>query len=339
MTRTLWIGCSTDETGHGGLIRVEVNHAEVTQQTGSWDLPSPGWFDSHQGIVYAALHTDESSVVSLRLGEDGPLVLDQVPTRGSAACHLAINPAGRRIAVAHYGSGSVALVKADPDGKLALLDVIEFEGHSGAVPDRQEAPHAHHAHWLSDDQLLVCDLGADLVRRLQVVDGHFIEDPPIALPDGFGPRHLVTRRNNEGIEVAVAGELTGQVAIVELDLEGQDELLGVYPGSADPSAQPSGIRLDQRHRLWVGQRNVDTLSVMEWKPDATVGPFTEYPTIGAGVRDLVLSPTSAPVTVWTALKAGNEIRAFTETPEGLVAGDPFPVQAPMALLFADEIND
>ena len=329
----------TDETGRGGLIRVEVEGTEVVEQTGSWDLPSPGWFDSHDGIVYAALHTDQSSVVSLRLTAEGPQVLDQVQTNGSAACHLAISPSGRRIAVAHYGSGSVALVRVGREGALDLIDVIEFEGHSGAVPDRQEAPHAHHAQWLSDDQLLVCDLGADLVRRLQVVDGHFIEDLPIKLPAGFGPRHLVTRKNREGIEVAVAGELTGEVAIIELDNEGLDELVGVHPGSADPSAQPSGIRLDQRNRLWVGQRTADTLSVMNWNSDATVGAAAEYPTIGAGVRDLVLSPDSSPVTAWVALKAGNELRAFAETTEGVVSGAPFAVEAPMALLFEDQIAD
>ena len=329
----------TDESGHGGLVRVEVEGAEVVEQSGSWDLPSPGWFDSHDGIVYAALHTDESSVASLRLTDQGPQVLDQVPTGGSAACHLTASPSGRRIAVAHYGSGSVALVRTGREGTLELLDVLEFDGHSGAVPDRQEAPHAHYVHWLSDDQLLVCDLGADLVRRLQVVDGHFIEDLPVRLPDGFGPRHLVTRTSREGLEVAVAGELTGQVAVIALDLEGQAAVVGVFPGSADPQAQPSGIRLDQRNRLWVGQRTADTLSVMQWNDDATVGAFTEYPTIGAGVRDLVLSPDSSPVTAWVALKAGNELRAFTETGDGLVSGAPFTVQAPMALLFADQIRD
>ncbi|MGA4669799.1 lactonase family protein [Propionibacteriaceae bacterium Y1923] len=338
MTRTLWVGCMTDDTGHGGLIRLEVDDTRVVEQTGSWDLPSPGWLDTRDGIVYAALHTDDSSVVSMRFTDQGPQVLDRVQTGGADACHLAINPAGRRIAVAHYSSGSVALLGTDPEGDLYTLDLIEFTGSSGAVPDRQQAPHAHHTHWLSDDQLLVCDLGADMVRRLQVVDNRFIEDPPIQLPQGFGPRHLVTRQRNEGVEVAIAGELTGEVAVVRLDLEGHDELVGVFPGSSEPTAQPSGIRLDQRDRLWVGQRNVDTLSLMDWQPDATMGGFTEHPTIGAGVRDLVLSPDSAPVTVWTALKAGNEVRAFVETEHGLVAGEPFTVAAPMALLFADRIE-
>lgn len=329
----------TDETGHGGLVRLEVDQTRVLEQTGSWDLTSPGWFDSRDGIVHAALHTDQSSVVSLRLTDHGPQVLGQVQTDGSAACHLAISPSGRRIAVAHYGSGSVALVGTDGEGGLDLLDLFEFEGHSGAVPDRQEAPHAHHAEWLSDDQLLVCDLGADLVRRLQVVEGHLVEDAPIRMPAGFGPRHLVQRKGHDGIDLAVAGELTGQVAVVGLDLEGQAEVSGVYPGSSGLGPQPSGIRLDLRQRLWVGQRGADTLSVMDWHEDASVGGFTEYPVGGAGVRDLVLSPDRHPVTAWVALMAENQVRTMIETEQGLVAGPAFPVQSPMALLFADQIND
>lgn len=328
----------TDETGHEGLVRLEVDQTRVVERTGAWDLTSPGWLDTRDGIVYAALHTDESSLVSMRLSDEGPQLLAEVPTRGSAACHLAISPDGHRIAVAQYNSGSVALVAADGVGGLEFVDLIEFEGSSGAVPDRQSAPHAHFVHWLSDDQLLVCDLGADLLRRLQVAEGQLVEDPPIKLPDGFGPRHLVTRSSSDGLQIAVVGELTGEVAVLALDLEGRDALLGVHPGSAGSGAQPSGIRLDQHQRLWVGQRNVDTVSVMSWDEDGGVGPFTEYPTVGAGVRDLVLSPDQQPVTTWLALKAGNQVRALTETGTGIEPGPAFPLEAPMALLFADQIE-
>ncbi|MGA4508631.1 lactonase family protein [Propionibacteriaceae bacterium G1746] len=343
MTRTLWVGCQTDETGTNGLIRAEVSGPDVVEQTGSWQFETPGWLTSSNGIVYATQHTSNSPVAALRLTDRGPQVLSHVATDGVDGCHAALDPTGRLLAVAHYTSGSVALLSTTDEGELTLLDVFQLQGASGVVPDRQEAPHAHHIEWLSDDQLFVCDLGADLIRRLQVVDGHLVEDPGIQMPAGFGPRHLVSRRLGNDLLLAVAGELTGQVAVVRLDDEGNDALVGLFDGSASPDAQPSGIRLDHRDRLWVGQRRVDTLAQMEWHPNGLIGPFIEHPAGGEGVRDLLVEPAgSGPgasgTRLWIALKQGNLVQSFTETDDGLVAGRPLEVTAPMSLLWQHEVR-
>ncbi|MGD7733720.1 lactonase family protein [Propionibacteriaceae bacterium G57] len=343
MTRTLWVGCQTDETGTDGLIRAVTSGPDVVEQTGSWQFETPGWLTSADGIVYATQHTQNSPVAALRLTERGPQVLSHVATEGVDGCHAALDPTGELLAVAHYTSGSVALLSTTDQGELQLLDVLELQGSSGVVPDRQEAPHAHHIEWLSDEQLLVCDLGADLVRRLQVVERHLVEDPGIRMPEGFGPRHLVSRRLGNDLLLAVAGELTGQVAVVRLDDEGHDALVGLFDGSAGADAQPSGIRLDHRNRLWVGQRRVNTLAHMDWEPNGLVGPFTELPLGGEGVRDLLVERATAGAgtsgtRVWTALKQGNRVQSFTETAEGLVPGRALEVTSPMALLWQDEVH-
>lgn len=334
----LWVGCMTeDEQGTDGLVLFSATD-DGWSRAGSCPLPSPAWLEQRGQFTFAALHTEHSEVVSLRLGPDGPQVVDRVATRGSDACHLHLNPAGTLLAVAHYTTGSVALVRIDAEGGLTLADLATFSGHSGADPDRQEAPHAHQAHWLADDRLLVCDLGADLVRVLHVADDRLVEDEPLALPAGFGPRHLLVRGEGADRQLAVVGELTGEVATFATEGEGWRGV-GVFPGTNAGGGLPSGIRLDDRDRLWVGQRGVNTLARLDWHDDGTLGEPVETPTDGGEVRDLVLHPGHSPVTVWAALLTRDAVAAFVEQPDGTLApGVELDVRRPAALLWTHAVG-
>lgn len=339
MSEILWVGCFTEGDNVDGLARLEVERdasALRVTETGRWPMASPGWLEERDGIVYAAQHLEDSAALSMRLTPEGPQVISRVTTQGSDACHLALSPAGDQLAVAHYTSGSLSLLSVADDGHLELVDVLQFSGASGEVPDRQDAPHAHQAHWLDDTEVLVCDLGADRIRRVRVDDGSLRELSALETPDGFGPRHLVVRDAGRGRQLAVGGELTGQVATFALDEDGWT-LLGVAEGSASSEAKPSGLRLDEQGRLFVGQRGVNTISVMPWHEDGTVGAFTEWPTDGGEVRDLVLHPATAPVTVWTALQERDAVTALVEDADGALHQQvEVTLPTPGALLFHDD---
>lgn len=332
MTQTLWVGCQTDDTHRAGLVRLEVDGTSA-RRTGEWETASsPGWLVEREGIVWACSLACGAELVSLRLTPDGPQELARLQLQGDVACHLALNPAGTLLAVACYASGSVSLVRVHGEGAMELLDVLEFMGHSGAVADRQEAPHPHMVHWKDDTRLLVCDLGADQVRRLRVDADTLTEVSPIELPDGFGPRHLVSRHVHEGLQLAIVGELTGQIATVAIDDDGWRPI-GVFEGTRAGAGVPSGILLDEDGRLVIGQRGVNTIAWADWHEDGTVGPVQEVPTHGGEVRDLTLQPGAEPITVWTALLTRDAVAVLVEHEDGFRIESEEVVRQPLCLLW------
>jgi 6-phosphogluconolactonase (cycloisomerase 2 family) len=96
---------------------------------------------------------------------------------------------------------------------------------------------------LDQTLVLAVDLGADLIVAYRLDPAAATLTPLMAspLPAGFGPRHLVALDHDR---VAVAGELTGELALLRLDRQtGQLELLDLQSGSdvAEEPAAPSGV--------------------------------------------------------------------------------------------------
>src|SRR5215469_5697910 len=121
-------------------------------------------------------------------------LLGQSASMGIGPCWVSIDDAGRFAFVAHYNSGSVAVIPVAPDGKPG--PATDFVQHSGKSvnPDRQTGPHAHCAVLDPANRFLfVCDLGLDKVMayRFDAEHGKLTPaDPPFtATKPGAGPRH------------------------------------------------------------------------------------------------------------------------------------------------------
>jgi 6-phosphogluconolactonase (cycloisomerase 2 family) len=98
----------------------------------------------------------------------------------------------------------------------------------GANPDRQDAPHPHHAFVDPTGRfLLVTDLGADVIRinKINKKTGKLTECPPAVAARGSGPRHGAfwtpnrassrvnrVKGKGEGIMLFVTNELSNTVA-------------------------------------------------------------------------------------------------------------------------------
>ncbi|MBQ8162176.1 MAG: beta-propeller fold lactonase family protein [Clostridia bacterium] len=158
-----------------------------------------------------------------------------LPTGGENPCHLALSQDERWLAVANYTSGSVMIVELD--GRQVMRAQL-FPGHHGSVnPARQEGPHAHFTYFVSPEELLTCDLGADEIRRFQRTQDTWEETAPFArLPEGSGPRHFV--RTDAWMYVIC--ELSRE--IIRLDLGGRVvDRKAILPGKAEGTA--AAIRL------------------------------------------------------------------------------------------------
>ena len=272
------------------------------------DLVSPSYLVRHprEPWVFAVSETDASRVSSVARSDDGRLVLlSDVATGGSDACHLALSPDGTRLLVAHYGSGSVASFLVGADGRLSsLVDRVASTG-TGPDPDRQAAPHAHQVVW-DGEEVLVPDLGTDRLHRLHVgADGALTgAGPAVVLPAGSGPRHLVVL----GDHLAVACELSGQLWLAARTDDGWLEVASVPCSAAaeGASVQPSALRADG-DQLYVANRGPATVAVFTLdRPTGLLTPVAEFGCGGAGPRDLVLEPAR----LWVVNQADDRVSVF-----------------------------
>ncbi len=121
--------------------------------------------------------------------------LNQQASGGTGPCHLSVDPTGKCVLVANYGSGSVAALPILKDGRLGpAVSLIRHSG-SSVNPERQTGPHAHFIVSAPDKQVvLACDLGLDKVMlyRLEPKHAKLSADvpPSVSIEPGSGPRHL-----------------------------------------------------------------------------------------------------------------------------------------------------
>ena len=166
---------------------------------------SPSFLAVHPTRRYLYAVGETSSLGGKRMGavnafrideQTGQLtLLNQQSSGGGGPCHLAVDKTGKCVLVANYGSGSIAALPIQADGRLAEPSTtIQHQG-SSVNPQRQAGPHAH---FITADPAnrfaLACDLGLDkvLVYRLDPAKGALVpNDPSFALiKPGSGPRHL-----------------------------------------------------------------------------------------------------------------------------------------------------
>ena len=148
--------------------------------------------------LYATTEMADGSggVSAFKLNSDGTIKLLNSQTTGGKNCnHLAVDATGKNLAVANYGSGSVACLPIKVDGSLS--EFSSFVQHTGKSvhPARQTSPHAHGVYFDAANQFLaVPDLGIDqiIVYRFEADRGILNSVPPMygIQKPGDGPRHL-----------------------------------------------------------------------------------------------------------------------------------------------------
>ena len=196
----------------------------LVQTVGGVANPSFLALDASERHLYAVNELDEGGVSAFAHDpETGRLTfLNRQSTHGSAPCHVSLDPTGRYVLVANYGSGSVAALPVAADGRLEpATGVVQHEGLS-VHPERQEGPHAHMvASSPSGDLVLATDLGADriFVYRLDDATGRLLPNdrgPAVAeASPGAGPRHVAFTL--DGRHAYVINELASTLTTYDYD--------------------------------------------------------------------------------------------------------------------------
>lgn len=186
-------------------------------------------------------------------------------TLGADPCHAALSQDGRRLAVANYSSGSVALFTLDRAGlPVGEATRIAHEG-SGPNRERQTGPHAHWVGFSAQGaQLHSVDLGADAVF-LHRIDAKGAIDTSIAYrtDPGAGPRHLA-RHPRLPIAYLVT-ELANTVTVLRAHPDGRFTALATLstlPKGFTGASAGAHIAVNRGGtRLYISNRGHDSIAV------------------------------------------------------------------------------
>ena len=321
-----------DETCPAGIVSIvhDPSAGSLRQQGQGLQVASPSFLLAHprQPLVYAVNETDPGAVSAIGVG--GRLeVLAQLPLAGQLPCHLCLSPDSGHLLVANYGSGNVVAVRLGDDGIPREVTGV-FDSYGAGPHSRQGGPHAHHIVLGPDGTYWVVDLGADVVRRLQISpEGTLKEgEPVVVLPAGTGPRQI---RIGRGQQTAyVLGELSGELITVALRPGRVGEIVNRRPAwlNEAPGANLPAHLLVVGDRLYVSHRGYDRITVFTLEGDLPV-PLEEIPT-GAWPRHFVV----AGGWLYTADQLDDQISAQPVTSAGQSRPAPLhsPVRRPSCIL-------
>lgn len=296
MTRLVYLGSYTPDSsapGNGSGISVYRQDAASGGLTPVGDVTpvsGPSFLAWHPTgrFLYAVTERRDGSVNAYAVDGAALRPLGARPTGGVDPCHLSVDPTGRYLVTANYGSGSVSVHPIATDGSLGeRVDLVQHKG-SGPVTERQEGPHAHQARFdPAGRYLLVNDLGTDTITAYRLEGGRLAEAARTALPAGTGPRHLAF---GPGHLVYLAGELSSTVTALSYDAEsGALTVLGSarttgYDGDNFPSEIAASA--DGRY-VYVANRGANTVGVLATSPTG-VRLVAEVATGGDWPRNLIL---------------------------------------------------
>ena len=229
-------------------------------------------------------------------------LLNQQASLGDGPCHLALDHEGRCVIVANYNNGSIASYPISKDGLLNQSVAFFQNKGSGAIPHRQDGPHAHCVAVAPDNRFaLVADLGLDevLIYHLNAATAAMVVNEPrfVKVAPGSGPRHLAFHPN--GKLVYLINEMASTIITFSYDakagtlheLQTVSTLPKDYKGANDTAelqVHPSG------KFLYGSNRGADNIAVFAIDPSSgTLKPVEHVSTQGKTPRNFSIDPTGA----------------------------------------------
>ena len=220
----VYIGTYTGPKSQGIYVsRFDDRSGRLSAPALAAESPNPSFLALHPSgrFLYAAGEVSDfrgkpEGVVSAFLIEanSGHLtLLNQQSSGGAGPCHVAVDKQGKWLLVANYGSGSIAALDIQPDGRLRETGAVVQHHGSSVNPQRQREPHAHFIHPDPENRFaLVCDLGLDKVLIYKMEPILSSNDfPSMSVVAGSGPRHLVFHPNKRS--AFLINELTSTLTV------------------------------------------------------------------------------------------------------------------------------
>lgn len=266
-------------TGDGALRREQV-----------LALPNPSYIrmiTPDRFAVVLECNDDRAGIAFLRIDRKNRRLAceDQVTIPGRIPCHLDLDPTGRWLAGACYGSGEIFLVSSQGDGPAHIL--ARHEG-SGPHPVRQVTAHPHATRFSPDGRwLVVPDLGTDTVTCYALDGGKTTGEKTVwQAPRGSGPR--LVQFTPDGKALLLVHELSSELSLLgwsDGTLVPIDRISAVGP-DAPPGNTTAALRLHPTKSLaGVSNRGADTLDFFSFDLSDGLARHSTRPSGGQKPRD------------------------------------------------------
>lgn len=343
---SMFVGTYTSNTESKGIYAFEFNvkTGEIALVS-TTPLVDPSFLARKDNILYAVSEqgNNKGSLTAYSYNKGKFTILNTVPTKGDAPCHVSVSPYKNLITASNYSGGSFVLYGLEPNGVIGnLKDFVQHEG-KGVDKARQEGPHVHSAFFSKKgNELFVQDLGLDQISIYKLIDPKSKDvklgtDPAEVFSSaGGGPRHIAFDKKEKHMYVVL--EMTADIAVYKRD--GQDWLfdqsVNINPdgftgknGAADIKVSPDGKFLYASNR---GDAN--TIGIFTIAKDGKLTKVANQGTSGKGPRNFNFSPDGKFLLV--ANQTSNEIITFSRDEKtGLLkeTGKPLRVPAPVCIIF------
>ncbi|MEZ6061240.1 MAG: lactonase family protein [Planctomycetaceae bacterium] len=307
----VWIG-----TGGNSLSR-GIYHCLLDTRTGRLSNPTvaaevsgPGFLAMHpnRNRLYAVGSVGgKPSVICYAIeshdGHSALALLNALEIGDGGGTHVSVDATAKTVLTAQYGGGSVAVFSLNDDGTLKeRTQLIEHNGGSRVVGNRQDAPHPHWTGFSPDNRFaFVPDLGLDKVV-IYTVDAANSKITPHGfgeVPAGAGPRHM--KFHTSGKWVYVLNELDLTVTVFDYNADA-GTMTAKQTIEAVPKAElakeqftsASEIRVHPNGRfVYSANRGHDTITVFAVNPDTGELKVVEREFVrGATPRNFNLDPSA-----------------------------------------------
>ena len=281
----------------------------------------------------------EIGVYRCHLGKWKPLA--SASTQGDQPCYLALSRDEGWLAVANYGSGSIALFPfGTNDGLLSEPPTIRQNDGSGQVKERQEGPHAHcvafspDRHWLYQTDLGTDEIVAFRFDKERGLTGERII--PYKAAPGSGPRHLIFHPQKP-LAILIS-ELASSLALFEVKRGtlSMRQWISTLPTGLVTENLGGHVRINAAgDRLYATNRGHDSIATFAIDDAGQLSFLCDIPSGGASPRFFLLLEQQRLMIV--ANEEGNIVTFFDVGPDGLLTqSDEIGIPAPAFIFQTDK---
>lgn len=306
----VWIGTARGQLSKGIYhTKLNTSSGKLSEVNLAAECDGPGFIAMHPNRtrLYAVCDLDKKPVVAAYAiesskGQSTLKLLNAVEIGDGGAAHVSVEPTGRTLLTAQYGTGSVGVFALNDDGSIReRTQLIKHEGASKVDAKRQDAPHAHWTGFSPDNRFaFVPDLGMDkvMIYRLDAAGSKIDSHGFGQLPPGSGPRHM--KFDTTGKFIFVLNELALSITVFRYDSQAGTmtamqtvETVPPKEKAKEQAISASEIRVHPNGKfVYSANRGHDTITSFSF--DATNGQLAlieRMPVRGATPRNFNIDPS------------------------------------------------
>ena len=254
------------------------------------------------------------------VGDSGVLrKINQQPTQGTVTCYVDVDPSGKAVVFANYGSGDVGSFPLQADGSLGeMKSFIKNQGASRVDTGRQEAAHAHCSVISpSGKRMYSCDLGTDQILGF-ALDAESATLTPldqsyVRTIGGGGPRHFTY--HPEGGYGYANNELANSINVYSYDDDAgvliERQVISTLPDDFDEASYTADIKITPDGRyLYCTNRKHDSIAIYRIGGDGCLSLVDIQPSLGNFAQNLAITPDGSTLLCANMLDGETSIVTF-----------------------------